>query len=145
MADQTQPFKSSEIGAVIVGGQHPGLGVVRSLGRRGIPTIVIDDRPSIASLSRYVGRSVRVDDLLDHRNTIDAVLEAGRRFNLRHWVLFPTRDETVAAFSRHRAELSEFFTVTTPDWNSIQFAWGKKKTYELARRLQIPCPLTFNP
>src|SRR5262252_9445080 len=119
----TDRLSSSTIGAVIVGGQHPGLGVARSLGRRGTPTVIIDDRPSIAPLSRYVRRSVRVDDLLDERRAIDAVLEVGRRFDLRNWILFPTRDETVAAFSRHRAELSEFFTVTTPDWNTVQWAW----------------------
>jgi len=145
MADETQTVGPSTIGAVIVGGQHPGLAVVRSLGRRGIPTVVVDDRLSIGSLSRYVSRSVRVDDLLNERRTVEALLDVGRRFNLRNWVLFPTRDETVAACSRHRAELAEFFTVTTPDWNTVQWAWDKKKTYELATRLQIPCPLTFNP
>jgi predicted ATP-grasp superfamily ATP-dependent carboligase len=87
---------------------------------------------------------VKVGDLLDARKAVDAVLEVGRRFNLRNWVLFPTRDETVAAFSLHRAELSEFFRVTTGEWTSIQWAWDKKKTYELAGSLGIPCPKTFN-
>jgi len=50
----------------------------------------------------------------------------------------------VAAFSRYRAELAEFFRVTTPDWNSTQWAWNKKQTYELAEQLGIPCPQTFN-
>jgi D-aspartate ligase len=145
MAEHTPRSSRSSVGAVIIGGQHPGLGVVRSLGRRGIPTLVVDDRASIASLSRYVGRSVGVDDLLDERRTVDALLDVGRRFQLRNWVLFPTRDETVAAISRHRAELAEFFTLTTPDWNCIQWAWDKKKSYELATRLGIPCPATFNP
>ncbi len=86
MARHTQ-HSTPSTGAVIIGGQHPGLGVVRSLGRRGIPTILIDDRPSVASLSRYLGISVRVDDLLDERHTIEAVLEVGRRFRLRNWVL----------------------------------------------------------
>jgi predicted ATP-grasp superfamily ATP-dependent carboligase len=132
-------------GALVVGGDHPGLGIVRSLGRRGIPVYVLDDQYCISSFSRYATRVVRVDDLLDERKTVDAVLELGRRFNLRNWVLFPTRDETVAAFSRYRAELSEFFRVTTGEWASIQWAWDKKKTYELATTLDIPCPKTFNP
>ena len=90
-------------GALIIGGDHPGLGVARSLGRRGIPVCVLDDQHCISSYSRYVDRVVRVQNLRDERPTIDAVLEAGRRFNLRNWVLFPTRDETVAAFSRNSA------------------------------------------
>lgn len=132
-------------GALVVGGEHPGLGIARSLGRRGIPVVIVDDQRSITSFSRYAQRVVRVDDLRDERRTVDAVLDVGRRFGLRNWVLFPTRDETVAAFSRCRAELAAFFRVTTPDWNTVQWAWDKKKTYELAERLQIPCPKTFTP
>ena len=132
------------MGALVVGGEHPGLGVARSLGRRGIPVCVVDDQQSISRFSRYVKNFVRVDDLRDERKAVDAVLSVGRRLNLRNWVLYPTRDETVAAFSRYRAELAEFFRVTTPDWNSVQWAWNKKQTYELAEQLGIPCPQTFN-
>ncbi len=133
------------IGALVVGGEHPGLGVARSLGRHGIPVHVVDDQQSISSFSRYVNQVTRVKDLRDERKAVDAVLEVGHKFDLRNWVLFPTRDETVAAFSRYRAELAEFFTVTTPDWNTIEWAWNKKKTYDLATELNIPCPRTFNP
>jgi D-aspartate ligase len=133
------------VGAIVLGGDHPGLGIARSLGRRGIPVYVLDDNYCISSFSRYATRVVKTDDLLDERKTIDAIFELGRRFNLQNWVLFPTRDETVAALSRHRDELAAFFTVTTGDWDSVQWAWDKKKTYELAESLDIPCPKTFNP
>jgi predicted ATP-grasp superfamily ATP-dependent carboligase len=59
--------------------------------------------------------------------------------------LFPTRDETVAAFSRCRAELAQQFRVTTPEWETVRWAWDKKNTYDLAMKLGIPCPQTFNP
>ena len=145
MSDDQPIARSGAIGGLVVGGEHPGLGVVRSLGRRGIPVVVVDDQPCISSFSRYAQRVVRVPDLLDERRAVDAVLDVGRRFGLREWVLFPTRDETVAAFSRYRDELAAFFKVTTPGWNTTQWAWDKKKTYELAARLGIPCPQTFNP
>jgi len=132
-------------GALIVGGDHPGLGVVRSLGRRGIPVHILDDQFSVSFFSKYVTRVTRVPDLRDERRTIEAVLETGHRFNLKDWVLFPTRDETVAAFSRYRDELTPMFRVTTPEWNTVRWAWNKKNTYELAERLNIPCPETFNP
>ncbi len=137
--------RRAEVGAVVIGGDHPGLAVVRSLGRRGIPVWVLDDQRCISSWSRYATRVIRVDDILDERKTVDAVLEVGRRFNLRNWVLIPTRDETVAAFSRYRAELAEFFRVSTGEWQSVQWAWDKNKTYDLAVTLDIPCPKTFNP
>lgn len=144
-SNETGATPAQHVGALIVGGEHPGLGVARSLGRRGIPVCVVDDQQSISRFSKYVKDFVRVDDLRDERKTVDSVLEVGRRLNLKNWVLYPTRDETVAAFSRYRADLAEFFRVTTPDWNSVQWAWNKKLTYELAEQLGIPCPQTFNP
>ena len=133
------------VGALVVGGDHPGLAIARSLGRRGIPVIIIDDQYCISSFSRYATRVVRVENILDERKTVDAVLKVGHRFDLRDWILFPTRDENVAAFSRYRSELAQFFRVTTGNWSSIEWAWDKKKTYELAEKLGIPCPKTFNP
>jgi predicted ATP-grasp superfamily ATP-dependent carboligase len=134
---------SQAVGALVIGGEHPGLGVARSLGRRGIPVYVLDDQHCISAYSKYVRKVVRTPNLRDDRATVDAILEAGHRFNLRNWVLFPTRDETVAALSRHRAELAQFFRVTTPEWDSVKWAWDKKSTYDLAERLDIPCPQTF--
>ncbi len=136
---------AGQIGALVIGGDHPGLGIVRSLGQRGIPVCVIDDQLSVSRFSKYTSRFVRVKDLRDERKTIQAVLETGRRFGLRNWILLPTRDETVVALSRHCAELSEFFKVPTPDWETVKWAWNKKYTYELAEKLNIPCPQTFNP
>jgi D-aspartate ligase len=133
------------IGAVVVGGDHPGLAIARSLGRKGIPVFVLDDQYCISSFSRYVTKVVRVRDLRDHQQAVDAVLETGHRFGLRGWVLFPTRDETVAAFSLNRDRLADFFRVTTPGWDTIRWAWDKKNTYELAERLRIPVPRTWTP
>jgi D-aspartate ligase len=142
---KTNPITSGITGALVVGGEHPGLGVARSLGRRGIPVVVVDDQYSVSSFSRYVTRYVKVKDLKDPRNAVNAILDVGRKFGLKDWVLYPTRDETVAAVSLHREELSSVFKVTTPDWETTKWVWNKKNTYDLAKQLDIPCPETFNP
>jgi D-aspartate ligase len=134
-----------QVGAVVVGGEHPGLGIARSLGRRGIPICIVDDEHSIAQFSRYTDRVVRVRDLRDEQKTVDSILEVGQRYGLKDWVLFPTRDETVAAFARHRTRLAKFFRVTTPEWESVKWAWDKKNTYERAAQLGIPVPGTWIP
>jgi len=134
-----------KVGAIVIGGEHPGLGIARSLGRRGIPVLVIDDQHSVSQFSKYVNRVVRVKDLLHEERAVESVLEVGQRYGLKGWVLFPTRDETVAAFSRHKDRLAEFFRVTTADWNAVRWAWDKKNTYERAEELGIPVPQTFNP
>jgi D-aspartate ligase len=136
---------TEQVGAIVIGGEHPGLGIARSLGRRGIPICLIDDQRSISEFSKYVTRAVLVKDLRDEQKTIDSVMEVGERYGLKGWVLFPTRDETVAAFSRQRDRLAEFFRVTTPGWDSVRWAWDKKNTYDRAEELGIPVPHTYNP
>jgi D-aspartate ligase len=42
---------STDVGAVVLGGDYQGLGIARSLGRRGVPICVLDDEHSIASAS----------------------------------------------------------------------------------------------
>jgi D-aspartate ligase len=133
---------AGKAGAVVVGGDYQGLGIVRSLGRRGIPVCVIDDEYSISRFSKYATEFAKLPDLKDETRTVAGLLELGRKLELRDWVLYPTRDELVAAFSRHRSELSQIFRVPTPDWECVQWAWDKRKTYELARQLDIPIPLT---
>jgi D-aspartate ligase len=144
---QPQPSQLSErlrdVGAVVIGGDHPGLAIARSLGRRKIPVCIIDDQHPISTYSRYATRVVRVKNLLDPLKTVESVLEIGHRFNLRDWVLFPTRDETVMAFALYRDRLTEFFRVTTPPWETTQLAWDKANTYRLAEELGIPAPRTW--
>ncbi|MGB6691527.1 MAG: hypothetical protein WBE76_27130 [Terracidiphilus sp.] len=134
----------SSVGAVVIGGDYQGLGIVRSLGRHNIPICVIDDERSIARFSKYATHSVKVADLRDERRTVEALLETGRRLKLDGWVLFPTRDETVAALSRYRSELEEIFRVPTPGWSTIEQAWDKRQTYRLASELGIPTPRTWH-
>src|SRR5438105_6558616 len=136
---------SRKVGAVVVGGDYQGLGIVRSLGRRQIPVCVIDDERSIARRSRYTTHSVRVKDLRDQERSVEAVLQVGRRLGLDGWVLYPTREEHVAAFARHREVLGRQYRVPTPEWTTVAWAWDKRKTYRLAESLGVPTPRTWYP
>jgi D-aspartate ligase len=145
--DLTTPPRKADpsIGAVVLGGDYQGLGIVRSLGRHGIPVCVIDDEHSIARFSRYTTHAVHTASLRDERQTIDIVMDVGRRLGLRGWLLYPTRDETVAAFARYRPLLTGWFRVPTPAWSTIQWVWDKRNTYRLASELGIPTPRTWYP
>jgi len=133
------------VGAVVVGGDYQGLGIVRSLGRHGVPVCVIDDERSIARHSRYTTHAVRVESLRDQDRSVEVILDVGSRLHLDGWVLYPTREETVAAFSRHRDRLRQRFRVPTPAWDSIRWAWDKRNTYALAQQWGIPVPRTWYP
>ena len=136
---------SSTVGAVVMGGDYQGLGIARSLGRRGIPICVVDDERSVAAVSRYTTHRVRVRELRSAEGTLDALAAARRRFGLEGWVVYPTRDETVAVLAAHRDELAGTFRVPTPPWDRIEQAWDKRGTYRLAEELSIPIPRTWYP
>jgi len=130
-------------GAVVVGGDYQGLAIMRSLGRQGVDVVVLDDEHSAGRYSRYATGSVKVSDLRDERVTVDVLLELARRHRLDGWVVFPTREETVAALSRHRDELVERYRIPTPAWEVIKWAWDKRNTYKLASELGIPAPRSW--
>jgi D-aspartate ligase len=141
----TLPGGRRQAGAVVIGGDYQGLGVVRSLGRRGIPVYVIDDEASIARASRFSKRAVRVPSLRDEASTLDALESLRRRHGLEGWVLFPTREETVAALARNRSLLTRSFRIPTPGWETIRHAWDKRETYRLAGELGIATPRCWFP
>lgn len=132
-------------GAVVIGGDYQGLGIARSVGRAGYPVLVIDDEQSIARYSRYATKAVRVRNLRTERETIETLLELALQHRLDGWVLFPTREETVAALSRNRELLAERFRVPTPGWRQVGAAWDKRNTYRLGSELEIPVPRTWYP
>ncbi|MGO8787161.1 MAG: ATP-grasp domain-containing protein [Terriglobia bacterium] len=142
-AAQQAGWTGPGVGAVVIGGDYQGLGIVRSLGQRKIPVCVIDDERSIARFSKYTTHAVKVASLRDEKQTVDQLLEIGHRLNLRGWVLYPTRDETVAALSRYRSSLAEFFRVPTPAWDTVQWVWDKRNTYRRAEELGVPTPATW--
>jgi D-aspartate ligase len=133
------------IGAVVLGGDSQGLGIARSLGRHGVPVCVIDDETSISRASRFVQHTVRVRDLRNELSLLDALALAHRRFGLSGWVIYPTRDENVAAIAANRDILARDFRVPTPDLASIRYVWDKRETYRLAEQLSIPTPRTWFP
>jgi len=139
------PSANGTVGAVVIGGDYQGLEIVRSLGRRGVPVCIVDDEHSISRFSRYATRYIRVPDLRNENAIVDRLLALGTRLELHGWVLYPTREELVAALSRNRAKLSEVFRVPTPSWEATQWAWDKRNTYRLARELEIPVPCTHYP
>jgi D-aspartate ligase len=107
-----------------------------------VPVCVVDDEYSISRFSKYASHAFKIKDLRDERNAVSALLDLGRRMDLQGWILYPTRDELVAAFARYRSELSKLFRVPTPDWEIVKWAWDKRNTYVLAQELGIPTPLT---
>ena len=132
----------NNVGAVVIGGDFQGLGIARSLGRHQVPVGVIDDELSISRFSRYTSFAEKVSSFGDAAKTVEILLDLARRRGLEGWVLYPTRDETVAAISQNKEELEKVYRVPTSGWSTIKHLWDKRNTYDLAERLGIPTPLT---
>jgi predicted ATP-grasp superfamily ATP-dependent carboligase len=132
-------------GAVVIGGDYQGLGIVRSIGRLGAPVCVIDDERSISHHSRFASSSIRVPRFRSDDQVVETLLDVGDRLGLHGWVLFPTRDPIVNSISRNRDRLSSFYRVPTPPWETIRWASDKRRTYELAVEIGIPTPWTAWP
>ncbi len=138
-------------------GRRPGPGAVRhrrrlrrprhrpEARRRGVPVVVVDDERTITRFSRYTSHAVQVQDLRDDEATRDTLLAAGERLGLDGWVLYPTRDEIVAAISKHRDALGATYRVPVPEWGTVRWASDKRNTYELAAREGVPAPRTWYP
>ncbi|HEX5507080.1 MAG TPA: hypothetical protein VFX37_01100, partial [Pseudolabrys sp.] len=131
-------------GALIVGGAHGALAVARSLGRRGIPVFFLTHDNLIAKFSRYVtGSAIWAGP--EQPDAAGTLLKVGRDDRLEGCVLLPCGDSEVELIAKNHAVLSEFFRVTTPDWETSKWALDKRLTYQRAASLGIGYPRSFYP
>jgi D-aspartate ligase len=131
-------------GAIVIGGDYRGLGVVRSLGRQGIPVWVLTDEHYLAARSRYCRRSFAFPNS-GYADQERFLIELGTKHGLKDWALIPTGDETAALISSRHESLSKIFTLTTPSPEVFRWAYDKKLSHELADRCAVAHPRTWHP
>lgn len=132
-------------GAIVIGSDFRALGVVRSLGRRRVPCIVIDNLPRSAWFSRYVKQRIYWPGALDSAEFLAFLLRLADERHLEQWVLFPMPDDTVELIARHHEELAARYRLVTQDWDVVQWANDKSQTYRMAEELHVPYPKTWYP
>ena len=138
-------FTPSGCGALVMGADYRALGVVRSLGRRGIPVWLINQGGHlVASASRYVRRRLPWS-VCDDQEKINYLLRLCASHDLKGWVLIPTDDHSVGLVSNHHQALSSRYQVTVPPWETLRWACDKRLLYQLAERVQVHQPWTFCP
>jgi D-aspartate ligase len=144
MDNLNQPRGSSLLdtklpGAIVLGGSFVGLGLVRSLGARGVETWVIDtDRSaSIARFSKYTKRYILAEE-----DPYRLLLRLGHEHRLNGWVVLPVTDYFVDLLAHHHESLSSIYKLTTPPIEVTRFALDKRLTYRRAQELGIATPWT---
>jgi len=130
-------------GALIVGGAHVSIAVARSLGRHGIPVWLLANHP-IPTYSRYVQRSFAWPGA-DAADGVSSIIDLATRYNLKGWVLIATGDQDMRMIAQNHVLLSQHFRVATPDWDTAQWAYDKRLSYQRAAELGIDFPAGFQP
>ncbi len=132
-------------GVVVLGSDFKALGVVRSLGRRGIPAVVIDNVPRAAWYSRYVERRFAWHQAMEGEAFLNFLLAVGKSSRLERWILFPVQDDAVEFVARHSQQLSAVYQLLTQNWEVVQWANDKRMTHHLAESAGVPYPRTWYP
>lgn len=129
--------------AFVLGADHGhGLAITRSLGRRGIPVVMLGKPGAPGMKSRY-GFPVSIDGLGDGE-LIALLLRLGERLPVRG-VLLPTGDLHVLLLSRHEAALSRYFRFALAARETLEVLADKRRQYGFAARCGIPIPRTLAP
>lgn len=132
---------------VLSGRNHGSLGIIRSLGRLGVPVYVIRYSRRLAppELSRYC----RDNFLLDFHfgssaRSVDQLIEVGRKIGRRS-VLIPYSDDGATLLARNFDRLSEWFIYSKQDAELVEALIDKTRMAALATACGVPTPEIFVP
>ena len=114
-------------GVVLLGSDFKALGVARSLGEKGIPSVVVDSIPRSAWFSRYVVKRFKWHSQMDDPEFVSFLLNMGKQHHLEQWVLFPMQDEVVQLVACNTRQLAQIYTLVTQEWDIVQWANDKRK------------------
>jgi D-aspartate ligase len=138
--------KNSELKpAIILSVQCMGLGVIRALGRIGIPIIAVTcGQKDFGDCSRYVTWKIRAPQPDKEESQFLALLvEISEQFC--GGLLIPASDEMLTVVSRNKDMLGHHYKVACAEWEVIQRAIDKKLVYSLAGTAGVPIPRTIIP
>ena len=129
---------------VLRSGHHGDLGIVRSLGRFGVPVYSAGAgwwEP--VCRSRYC-RGRFALNLRTADRALDGLLEAGRKLGARP-ILIPTTDRDAIWVADHAAALREVFHFPQQDAGLVRVLCDKSLMQHLARRSGVPTPQSSVP
>lgn len=115
---------------------------VRSLGRRGVRTIVVAHDESAPSFrSRYCDESVLVtdprEDLAGYK---DALLALAMRPDVE--TIVPLREADVYVLSKHRSEFGAHVETPWPSFDTLRTAQDRERLFDVARAAGVSVPET---
>ena len=129
--------------AVVVGvADGVGLGIVRDLGREGVPVLAAGSNGAAPALPVALLRGADVrDSHYDEDEFIADLMAVGATIPQRA-VLLPPATILANAISRHKDRLEEHFWIPMLDWERMRLLADKRQQTELAHRAGVETPIT---
>lgn len=120
-----------------------GLGILRNLGRLGVPMVAMDDNPAAMGLaSRYAVPLPCHDPRHQGEEALIQDLERLGEALPQRAVLFPAFDDHVWAVSRHRERLSKYYRIPLSGWEVMGRVEDKELQLKAAAAAGIDIPRT---
>ena len=129
-------------GVIVIGGHVQGLGITRIFGKNNIPVWLLDDQfINLTKHSKFSKKFIKYAS----GTLLETLLEIGKSGQAKNWLLMPTNDAHVEILSKNHSTLSEYFKVSSPEFDVLNYFFNKRETYKLAAELEIPIPETHMP
>lgn len=115
------------------------LAATRSLGEKKIEVMAGATRATaMGRYSRYVTKSFQYPSPTTKADDFIAeIIAFGKQQNTRP-ILYSFSDATFLLISRNRHVLAEYYTLILPSEKSVEIAFSKASTYQLAREIGVP-------
>lgn len=128
--------------AVVFGLFETGLGVIRALGRKGIPVLGVDYKKDIAWYSRYV-EPLQCPHPIDQRQDFIQWLQKYFKEAESSVAAFITGDDFLYTLSEARQQLSGILCFNMPSDELLKKIADKYRQYTLAYKAGIDVPATW--
>lgn len=118
------------------------LGTSRSLSKKDVPVIRLTSKNWYNSNSCL---SMLSPDVVQNKNDfLNFLIKLGKQTASKD-VLFPSGDTGLMLISKNKEKLEKYFEPIASPWDVTTIILDKGKTFELAKKLNIPVPETFIP
>jgi D-aspartate ligase len=129
---------------VLLGGSVNSLSFARSLGRRGVPTLLLESHDDVVMRSRFGATSILPDVDVAAPEWLHMLEYIGRRLG-QPGVVFAPSDSHLLFLSKYRAEVGRYFRLLLPPAGVIERIVNKREQYAVACSAGIPLPKTIYP
>lgn len=135
---------NNNLPVLILSGHAIALGVIRSLGSKGVPVYVVSyDTKDMAYKSKFIQQHF----VLPHpeKNTAEFIAGLLRIHDkIGKALVFPADDPTLVALSKNIELLKAKFIIASQDWSIISKVINKDMTYAVAEKVGVPFPKTLS-